>query len=163
MNGHPLRKLTSLALLLLVVLGIRLLQDRDLVNGMAPPLSGVTLDGQAFELEQLRGKPALVYFWAVWCGVCKAMQHNIDALNGDIPMISVAMQSGDAATVERYLSERGITMPVLLDEAALAATRYGIRGVPVAFVLGPNGAIRYTAVGYTTEWGLRARLWLAGR
>ncbi|TAN52809.1 MAG: protein disulfide oxidoreductase [Methylococcaceae bacterium] len=158
-----LRKTLPFALFLLMVLGVRLFQDRDVVDGMAPPLSGVTLSGQPFELAQLRGKPSLVYFWAVWCGVCKAMQHNIDALAADVPMISVAMQSGDALTVGRYLKERSITMPVLLDDAALAAARYGIRGVPVAFILGPDGDIRYTAVGYSTEWGLRLRLWLAGR
>lgn len=156
-----LRGLWPYALLLLAVLVLQHQRGRDVAAGPAPALAGTTLDGRPFDLAQLRGRPALVYFWASWCGVCKAMQHNIDALQNDVPMISVALQSGNAAAVRRYLAERGSSMPTLPDEDGAAAARYGIRGVPAAFILGPDGNIRYTSLGYSTEWGLRLRLWLA--
>lgn len=158
-----LRGLWPYALLLIVVLGVQYRQGRDIAVGPAPLFSGMTVAGQAFDLAQLRGQPAIVYFWATWCGVCKTMQHNIDALSGDAPLISVALQSGNAQEVGRFLQERGINMPVLLDENGDLGARYGIRGVPAVFVLGPEGNIRYTAMGYSSELGLRFRLWLAGR
>jgi len=37
---------------------------------------------------------------------------------------------------------------------------YGVSGVPASFVVDSAGIIRFAEVGYTTEWGLRARLWL---
>ncbi|WP_255211191.1 protein disulfide oxidoreductase [Methylogaea oryzae] len=150
-------------MILAAALAVQAYRGRDVAQGLAPPLSGAIVSGRFFDLAQLRGKPALVYFWATWCGVCKAMQHNIDALAGDVPLITVALQSGDAVAVGRFLQERGIVQPVLLDEDGEAAARYGIRGVPAAFVLGPDGAIRYVALGYSSEWGLRLRLWLAER
>ena len=33
----------------------------------APPLVGQTLDGRTLTLEQMRGKPVLVTFWATTC------------------------------------------------------------------------------------------------
>lgn len=161
MTAAKLRGLWPYALILLAVLALQHQRARDLAAGPAPALAGTLLDGRPFDLAQLQGRPALVYFWASWCGVCKAMQHNIDALQNDVPMVSVALQSGDAAEVRRYLAEKGSRMPTLLDEDGALATRYGLRGVPAAFVLGPDGSIRYTALGYSTELGLRLRLWLA--
>jgi thiol-disulfide isomerase/thioredoxin len=160
-TAAKLRGLWPYALILLAVLTLQHQRGLDLAAGPAPALAGTLLDGRPFDLAQLQGRPALVYFWASWCGVCKAMQHNIDALQNDVPMVSVALQSGDAAEVRRYLAEKGSRMPTLLDEDGALAARYGLRGVPAAFVLGPDGGIRYTALGYSTELGLRLRLWLA--
>jgi hypothetical protein len=36
-----------------------------------------------------------------------------------------------------------------------------LKGVPVSFILSPNGEIAYVETGYTTEAGLRLRLWLS--
>ena len=38
-----------------------------------------------------------------------------------------------------------------------------MRGVPASFVIDAHGRARFVEVGYTTEIGLRARLYLAGR
>lgn len=156
-----LRGLWPYALILSAALALHYQRGQDLAAGPAPALSGTLLDGRPFELAQLQGRPALVYFWASWCGVCKAMQHNIDALQGEVPMVSVALQSGGAQEVARYLAEKGSRMPALLDEDGALAARYGLHGVPAAFILSPDGSIRYTALGYSTEFGLRLRLWLA--
>ncbi len=97
-----------------------------------------------------------------WCRICRAMQGAMAALAQDYPLISLAMQSGDAPAVERYLKAERIRLPVILDEAGTLAGRYGVRGVPAIFVLGPDGDIRYATAGYTSAIGLRTRLWMAG-
>jgi peroxiredoxin len=74
----------------------------------------------------------------------------------------VALQSGDAAEVQAYMDKEGFRVPVVLDEDGAIGKSYGIRGVPAVFILGPDGNIRFSTMGWTSELGLRFRLWLAG-
>lgn len=151
-----------LLFLLVVYLSARAWQTRDLASGTAPEIQGVTLDGRQVALSDYRGGPVLLHFWATWCRICALEERSIDALADDYPVLTVALQSGDAAAVRSYLGERGLDFPVLVDPDGRLAGRYGVRGVPTTLVIGPEGRIRSREVGYTTGLGLRLRLWLAG-
>lgn len=144
-------------------IGIQFASGRNLASGEPPPLAGTTLDGAGFELSQWRGKPAVIYFWAEWCPICRGMQPQVKAIAQDYPLISVAMQSGSATEVAQYQRKQDFQVPTLLDEDGGIAQRYGLRGVPALFVLDAEGKIRYATTGYTSKLGILARLWLAGR
>lgn len=152
----------EVALVLAIFFGIRAYQQRDLVIGVAPPIDQATLAGTQFNLAGWQGAPALVYFWASWCPICAAQQDTIQTLASEHRVITVAMQSGDADAVRDYLREQEWPVPVIVDADGTLARRYGVRGVPTSFVLDAQGRIRFTEVGYTTAWGYRLRLWLAG-
>ncbi|HKU44102.1 MAG TPA: protein disulfide oxidoreductase [Polyangiales bacterium] len=146
----------------LFFLAFRAYQQRDAVSGTAPQLSGTDLQGEQVALADYRGKPVLVYFWATWCGVCKATQPNVDALARELPVLSVASQSGSAAEVSAYAREHGVASKVVVDTRGALAKRFGVHAFPTLFVIDGAGAIRSVEVGYTTELGLRLRMWLAG-
>ena len=148
-------------LLIVAVLAIRAYQQRDLPSGAAPAIGGVALDGTRVSLDAHRGRPVLLHFWATWCGVCRVEQSSIDAISRDLPVVSVASRSGDRSAVAAYVEQHGVAPPVLVDAGGELARRYGIRAYPTTFVLDPDGEIRFREVGYTTELGLRARMWLA--
>lgn len=135
--------------------------NRDMASGPAPAIEGRFLDGSRASLDSLRGRPALVYFWASWCPICGTMEDTIGSLARDHAVITVAYQSGDAAEVARHVAERRLDWRVIPDADGANGGRYGIRGVPAFFVLGPDGTIRSRSVGFTPEWMLRLRLWLA--
>lgn len=148
------------ALIIAVILGAQYWQTRGLAEGVAPPLVGVLTDGSQVRVGA--GDTAtLVAFWATWCPVCSAEEGNIVSVAQDHRVISVAMQSGDAATVSKHLQERGIALPVLIDADGRQAIDWGVRGVPTHFVVDGAGNIRFRVVGYATTWGLKARLWWA--
>jgi peroxiredoxin len=149
------------ALVAAVLVGAHLWATRDAARGPAPALSGTLLDGRALPLADYRGRPLLVYFWATWCPVCRLDQGAIAAVARDHPVVTVAMQSGDAATVAAHLAAQGLSLPVRVDEDGAVAAAWGVRGVPTAFVVDGDGQIRYVTTGVTTRWGLRLRLWLA--
>jgi thiol-disulfide isomerase/thioredoxin len=149
-------------LALLILLGIRGYQRRDMPSGPAPALVGTDLGGAPVSLADYRGKPVLLHFWATWCGVCEIEQHNIDAVTRDLPVLSVASNSGDASEVGAFVRARDIAMRVVLDEQGVLASRFGVHAYPSSFIIDGNGEIRHVEVGYTTEFGLRARMWLAG-
>src|SRR3989338_777656 len=130
------RRLLEAALFVVVILGAQYWQTRGLPEGVAPPLLGMRTDGSQVRVpEGTQGAGAgdtatLVAFWATWCPVCSAEEGNIVAVAQDHRVISVAMQSGDAATVTKHLKERGIDLPALVDaDGRHAAHRRG-RGAP---------------------------------
>ncbi|HMJ54415.1 MAG TPA: protein disulfide oxidoreductase [Polyangiaceae bacterium] len=156
------RWVRDVALALLLVLGIRTYQQRDMPKGSVPLLTGSDLNGEPVSLADYRGKPLLLHFWATWCGVCKAEQHNIDAVARDLPVLSVASQSGGTREIAAFVREHGVAPRVVVDEESVLARRFGVHAFPATFVIDADGAIRHAEVGYTTELGLRARMWLAG-
>jgi thiol-disulfide isomerase/thioredoxin len=160
---HPLKRhlLTGLGFLALF-LGVQWFSGRGLATGTPPPIHARMPDGREYAGPQFGGRPAVIYFWASWCGICRAMQDTVSGLAKDVPMMTVALQSGNAAEVRRYLEAQGFSVPVVLDEDGAIGAAYGIRGVPAVFILGPDGNIRSAVVGYSSEIGLRVRLWLAG-
>ena len=169
LEGKPSRwkiwRKRALELLLFIVLiaGIRIWQQRDMVSGNAPPLQGVLLGGSAYALPARPEQPVLVHFWATWCPICRAEQDSIAAIAQDRPnTITVAMQSGSDAEVAKHLAAQGLRFPVLNDADGHLSSAWGVHAVPASFIISPDGRIRFVEVGYTTALGLRLRLWLAG-
>lgn len=158
------RRLLEAALILAAILGAQYWQTRGLPEGAAPPLAGVLTDGSSVKVgagDTANSAPTLVAFWATWCPVCKAEEDNIVAVAKEHRVISVAMQSGDAAMVTKHLRERGIDLPQLIDADGRHAMNWRVSGVPTHFVVDGAGNIRFRVVGYATTWGLKARLWWA--
>ncbi|MBI5898002.1 MAG: redoxin domain-containing protein [Rhodocyclales bacterium] len=165
------RWLLEASLILAVIFGAQWWQTRGLPEGIAPPLAGLLTDGSAVTgvpagtqsagVEARARTPTLVAFWATWCPVCAAEEDNIVTLAQEHRVISVAMQSGDAATVAKHLRERGLELPALVDVDGRHAANWRVRGVPTHFIVDGAGNIRFRVVGYATTWGLKARLWWA--
>lgn len=147
-------------LIIAVILGAQYWQTRGLPEGAAPRLEGVRTDGSPARVGA-GGTATLVAFWATWCPVCAAEEGNIVSVAKDYRVISVAMQSGDAAAVTKHLKERGIELPALVDADGRHAANWHVRGVPTHFVVDAAGIVRFRVVGYATTWGLKARLWWA--
>jgi len=148
--------------LLVLIFGIRAWQQSGTASGPAPALAGELLDGKPVSLAAFAGRPVLVHFWATWCPICRAEQGSIDALARDVPVITVAMQSGDRDAVVQHLRKEELSFPVLNDPDGVIAAQWGVRAVPASFIVDGAGQIRFLEIGYTTGVGLRLRLWLAG-
>lgn len=150
---------------ILLVIGVVLLvqwwQSKDMPKGDAPPLAGLLLTGGPVSIESLRGRPVLVHFWAEWCPICRLEESSIDAIADDHQVLSVATTSGSRGEVAAYLQKQGLSMPVIVDESGDLARQWSVAGVPATFIVDSSGQIAYATVGYSSEWGLRLRLWLA--
>ena len=157
------------ALLWLALVGaVHLWQTRHMLGGVAPNFSAPAVSatpGAVLSLAQWRaahpGQPVALHFWAEWCPICRLEQPAISALGADWPVLTVAMQSGDAAAVQRVQAQRGLAWATVADPQAQVAARYGVRSVPALVVIDAEGRISARSVGYTTGWGMRLRLWWA--
>ncbi len=151
---------TQLLLFLLLYLLLRTWMQADLASGNAPALEGITMQGEHFSLQQPRSAPLLIHFWATWCPICKLEQDSIEAISADHPVITVAMQSGNGLELEHHMAEQHLRFPTLNDPDGAIAQRFGVEVVPTTFILSTDNQIRFAERGFTTEWGLRLRMWI---
>ena len=154
--------LLEAVLLLAVFFGVQAWFTRDVVRGELPPIPGAVLGTphptvQAWR-DDARNDAFMLYVWATWCGVCRAMEDNVDALARDARVLSVAMQSGASADVQRHLHARGHAWATVNDPDGAVARTLGASAVPTLLFVDRHGRIRGVTRGYTTTLGLRARL-----
>jgi len=153
--------LRDIAILILIVAVVQWWQARGMPKGVAPPLAGASLTNAPMALQNHRGKPVLVHFWATWCPICRLEEGSISSIAEDYVVIAVATTSGTASEIQQYLQENDLQMPVLMDESGDLARAWDVRGVPASFIVDSQGNIDYATVGYSSEIGLRLRLALA--
>jgi thiol-disulfide isomerase/thioredoxin len=150
------------AILIGVYLALHAYQTRGLASGQAPEIQGRLLGGEEVSLSRFRGRPILLQFWATWCPVCKLELAGIDRIAKDHAVITVALDDASDQEIRHWLASRSYSYPVLVDREGRIAARFGVRGVPTSLLIDAEGRIRFVEVGYTTETGLRLRLWWIG-
>ena len=133
--------------------------NSGLKTGQPPVIYQQTLSGKDV-MDNLSKGPTIIYFWAEWCGVCKMMQQAVSGVVVDYPVMTVAVKSGSVNTVQEYLHDTNLHWEVVNDPLGEIAEEYQARGVPSIFFLDKKGEIVLTSTGYTSEMGLRLRLWL---
>jgi thiol-disulfide isomerase/thioredoxin len=159
--------LGTLALVLAMLWGVNAWQTRNLPGGPAPDFTAVLASGETITLAQWRaahpGQAVALHFWADWCPICRAEQPSVTRVAQDWPVLTIAMQSGDAAKVRSVLAQRQLNWTTAVDPHGRVARAYGFAAVPAFVVIDAKGEVRGAASGYTTEIGMRLRLWWARR
>jgi thiol-disulfide isomerase/thioredoxin len=107
----------------------------------------------------MRGKPAVIVFWAAWCSSCKEETPRINALAAEYEGKGVrvlGMNVKDSiAGAEAGVKEFGIRYPVARDPDASVARAYSVRGTPTVIFLDRKGVVRYFANELPNDYGRR--------
>ena len=151
----------NILIFLSVYYAAHLYQTRLAPSGDAPELKGWLLEGKAFEGLHATEKPVLVHFWATWCKVCKLEEGSIKSIAEDYNVISLASQSGGFSEVKKFQKENQLNFPIIVDQNGLLAREWGVVGFPSSYVIDENNQVQFVEAGFTTELGLRLRLWFA--
>lgn len=151
---------------LVIFIALQTFMQRNMASGIAPAFNTTTtlIDDKPVSLEQYKGKPIMLHFWADWCPKCKLEEGSISDINTtDTQLVTIAFQSGDNKQVQAFLSERKIEdWPVIVDQSGSLSHQYGVTGVPATFFVDSSGNIRFKTIGITSKWGMQIRMWLTG-
>lgn len=122
----------------------------------APAFSLRTLDGsQTVSLEQFRGRPVVINFWASWCGPCRYEHGDIISASREFgsqaQFLGIVFEDTDDNARE-FLQELGPTpFPQLVDAKSRTSVDYGVSGVPETYVITADGIIQDKIVGPITR------------
>ena len=125
------------------------------VDEPAPPLVGTTLDGQAFDLASLRGRPVIVNFWGPSCIPCrsefpefvaKLQQHTGDGL------AIVGVLTDDPEQPARdFIAQYGATWPTVVDPDKAIKTAYRVAARPQTYFVDAQGILRSIQIGQAND------------
>jgi cytochrome c biogenesis protein CcmG/thiol:disulfide interchange protein DsbE len=130
-------------------------------GALAKPLPHQVLSGRPVTLAAVRGRPALVVFWASWCTPCQqeapALERLARSLRGRATLIGVNWSdtlSGGRSFIRQY----HWSFPNLRDAEGLVGDDYGLSGLPSTYVIDPTGHVRRTLRGPQTQQTLEHAL-----
>jgi len=122
----------------------------------APAFDLTGPNGERYRLEDMRGKPLIVNFWATWCPPCRAEMPSMERAwkelaDEDILLIGINVGE-DADTVNGFIEQVPVSFPLPMDtDSKLTQTWPLLRGLPTTFVVDPDGRLVYLATG-EREW-----------
>ncbi len=130
----------------------------------APSLRATTLQGEEFDLANLKGTPVLIYFFAPWCRICSASADNIVRLRRwrseeELAIVIVALDWQEHGQILEYANEHELNAPVVMGNPRIAAD-WKVHGFPTYYVLDSEHEVVRRDFGYSTQLGLLWRSWL---
>lgn len=106
--------------------------------------TGTTLDGERFEGAALKGKPAVLWFWAPWCPTCRAQIPNVSRLaeqyDGEVAVVAVGGLDKENAIREMALDIPNATH--LIDAKGEVWKHFRVTAQSTYTVIGADGKIK---------------------
>ncbi len=149
---------------ILAVLGWGLVNTnatRPEVGQNAPNFNVEFFDGYEWEtrsvssLEEMRGHPVVLNFWASWCVECR---YETDVLeqawlkyrDQGVVFVGVAYADVEPKSIA-YMKEFNVTFPHAPDLGTDISQDYEITGVPETFFIDKDGLIRHVQIGAVNQ------------
>jgi len=120
----------------------------------APEISLPILGGGKFSLQDaLKRGPVLAAFYKVSCPVCQYTFPFLERLHkayGDKKITIIGVSQNDPRDTASFMKEYGVTFPNLLDDpnGYAVSNAYGLTNVPTLFLIGQDGEIEISSVGW---------------
>jgi thiol-disulfide isomerase/thioredoxin len=121
----------------------------------APDFVGVTPEGKKISLDSLKGKVVLLNFWATWCPPCRLEMPSMEKIYKEykgegLEVVAMNFMEGPKP-IDIFLKENDFTFTILMDRDGKISESYGVRALPITFLIGRRGNILARSIGYK-DW-----------
>jgi thiol-disulfide isomerase/thioredoxin len=131
------------------------------VGASLPSLVLVGLDGQPVALDDYRGTPLVVNFWASWCPPCLREMPDFEMVSrersGEVVFLGLNLRES-AATAASLVERTGVTYDLALDSDGAAARAFGVMNMPTTAFVGADGVVVEVHTGALDVQQLNARI-----
>lgn len=149
---------------LAIFLGISWLKETRLLDTdgsiTAPDFHLLSVNQEWMSLDDLKGKPTLLYFWAPWCSVCKVSMPNLQSFfednKQDFNVVTIALSYENQLEVIKALESKKMTIPTLFGTPTVGED-YKISAFPTYYILDEEGYLVSKSMGYSSEVGMTLR------
>ena len=121
----------------------------------AHDFAGKMMDAKSVNLQDYRGRFVLLNFWATWCSPClKEMPDLENAYNemGQEKLVVLAVGMGESVEkIKAFFNKYSFTFPLLADNRMKITKLYGVRNIPVTYLIDPDGVVLGRALG-VRDW-----------
>jgi cytochrome c biogenesis protein CcmG/thiol:disulfide interchange protein DsbE len=129
-----------------------------LADGSAagPAWKRAAADGKV-SLDELRGTPLVVNFWASWCDPCRAEAKVLErAYKAQKGVLFLGLDAQDAREDARdFIAQFGLTFPHVRDPGNDTQRAWGVTGLPETYFIGARGQVVGHVIGTVDDAQLR--------
>jgi thiol-disulfide isomerase/thioredoxin len=142
---YPAKMAFAFFIFFVATLGFALLRAKS----SHPRIPVTVLAETPLEQSNWTNKPKVVYFWATWCGVCKAysylLRENIKMLGKDTVFISI-VEDEQSKELQQYLVDHKIQYPVFSGNYEMLKD-WGISAFPTTVFLNAKDEVVFFDTG----------------
>ena len=117
----------------------------------AHDFAGDLMDAKTVNLKDYRGRFVLLNFWATWCSPCLKEMPDFEKAYlqmGHDKLIVLAVGMGESIEkIKAFSNKYGFSFPLLADNKMEITKLYGVRNIPVTYMIGPDGVVLGRALG----------------
>ncbi len=133
----------------------RILQDLRITPAnillKANDFSAKDSQGGVVSLKDFQGKFVLLNFWATWCYPCLKEMPDLEKAyknlgKENLAVLAIAMgESVDK--IKKFSDKNSISFPLLSDENMVITKLYGVKNIPITYLIDPEGVLLGRALG----------------